>query len=62
MSANLPVFLDARAICSRCGISISTLYRLCAKGVLPRPVHIGASSRWLESEVEAALAQMMEAR
>ena len=34
MSA-MPVFLDARAICSRCGISISTLYRLCAKGVLP---------------------------
>lgn len=55
-------FLNARAICGRCGISISTLYRLIGKGILPRPVHIGASSRWLESEVEAALAAMMEAR
>jgi predicted DNA-binding transcriptional regulator AlpA len=44
------------------GLHASTIYRLIAKGILPKPLHIGASSRWLRSEVEAALAQLAEQR
>jgi predicted DNA-binding transcriptional regulator AlpA len=44
------------------GLHGSTIYRLIARGSLPRPLKIGASSRWLRSECVAALAQMSEAR
>jgi predicted DNA-binding transcriptional regulator AlpA len=36
----------------------STLYRLIDRGVLPEPVKIGGSSRWIEDEVDAALAAL----
>jgi predicted DNA-binding transcriptional regulator AlpA len=58
--------LDLRALRIRVGgsrpVHGSTVYRLIARGLLPKPLHIGASSRWLRQEVEAALARMMEAR
>jgi predicted DNA-binding transcriptional regulator AlpA len=40
----------------------STIYRLIAKGILPKPLKVGASSRWLRDECEAALKAMAEAR
>jgi predicted DNA-binding transcriptional regulator AlpA len=43
-------------------IDAATLYRGIRKGRYPRPVKIGASSRWLRQECEAALATMIEGR
>jgi predicted DNA-binding transcriptional regulator AlpA len=40
----------------------STIYRLIAKGILPRPVKIGASSRWLRAEIELALKTLIDGR
>jgi predicted DNA-binding transcriptional regulator AlpA len=37
----------------------STIYRLMGKGLWPKPIHIGGSSRWLASECREALARMM---
>jgi len=40
----------------------STLYRQIKLGRIPRPIHVGGSSRWLREELEAALKVMMEGR
>jgi prophage regulatory protein len=40
----------------------STLYRQIKAGKLPRPIHVGGSSRWLRSEVEQALQAMVDGR
>jgi predicted DNA-binding transcriptional regulator AlpA len=59
-------FLDIKACSALVGgtrpVHHSTIYRLIARRLWPKPVHIGGSSRWLRSECEAALARMMEAR
>ena len=59
-------FLDRKAMCRKVGgtksIHPSTLYRLINKGVLPKPVRIGGSSRWIEDEVDAALAALVVRR
>jgi predicted DNA-binding transcriptional regulator AlpA len=44
------------------GINPATLYRHIRRGLLPKPVKIGASSRWLRSECEAALQAMVDGR
>jgi predicted DNA-binding transcriptional regulator AlpA len=43
-------------------INPSTLYRHIKKGLLPSPAKVGGSSRWLRSELEAALQSMIEVR
>ena len=55
--------LDRKDVCSFFGqINASTLYRHIRKGLLPSPIKIGNSSRWLLSECEAALQQMIGGR
>jgi predicted DNA-binding transcriptional regulator AlpA len=44
------------------GIHRASVYRLIRRGVLPKPIHVGALSRWLRHEVEAALERLVEAR
>jgi predicted DNA-binding transcriptional regulator AlpA len=43
-------------------LNSATIYRLIKKGVLPAPIKVGASSRWLREECEAALARMVKGR
>jgi predicted DNA-binding transcriptional regulator AlpA len=55
--------LDRRAVCSLFGgIHAATLYRHIRTGTVPPPVKVGSLSRWLRSEVEAALGRMVEGR
>jgi predicted DNA-binding transcriptional regulator AlpA len=55
--------LDKREVCQFFGrINPSTLYRQIKKGLLPPPIRVGGSSRWLLSECEASLRGMVEAR
>jgi predicted DNA-binding transcriptional regulator AlpA len=44
------------------GLHASTVYRLIKRQVLPKPVKIGASSRWLLSECRDALSRMQAER
>jgi predicted DNA-binding transcriptional regulator AlpA len=62
MTTHPSVMLDRRAMCAVFGVHPSTIHRLIRRNLLPRPIKVGASSRWLRSEVEACLAQMSEAR
>jgi predicted DNA-binding transcriptional regulator AlpA len=55
--------LDRRAVCTLFGgIHPATLYRHVRSGTMPRPVKVGALSRWLRNECEAALASMVAGR
>lgn len=55
--------LARREVCQFFGqINPSTLYRQIKKGLLPPPVKVGGSSRWLREECEAALQSMVEVR
>ena len=44
------------------GINPATLYRHIRRGMLPKPVKVGGSSRWLLSECQAALQAMVDGR
>jgi predicted DNA-binding transcriptional regulator AlpA len=44
------------------GIHVATLYRHVRNQVIPPPIKVGALSRWLRSECEAALAAMVAGR
>lgn len=58
-----PELLDRRQVSELFGgLHASTIYRLVARQVIPRPIKVGSSSRWLLSECQAALARMLEAR
>ena len=49
-STNLDL-LDRRGACQLFGdIHVATLYRHVRAGLIPRPIHVGGSSRWLRSE------------
>ena len=58
--------LDRMGVCRMFGgskpINAATLYRWIRQGVLPKPVKIGGSSRWLLSECQAALQAMVDGR
>jgi prophage regulatory protein len=44
------------------GVCRSVIYRLALCGEFPRPVKIGRASRWLESEVDAWIVAVADAR
>jgi predicted DNA-binding transcriptional regulator AlpA len=58
--------LDRKEVCRLLGgsrpINAATLYRHIRRGLLPPPVKLGGSSRWLLTEIEAALAGMIAGR
>jgi predicted DNA-binding transcriptional regulator AlpA len=58
--------LDRKEVCRFFGgskpINSATLYRKIRQGVLPKPVKVGGSSRWLRTECEAVLQAMVDGR
>lgn len=66
MVVNLFDLLDRREVCRFFGgnrpLDPATLYRGIRQGRYPAPVKVGGSSRWLRSELEAALKAMVEGR
>jgi predicted DNA-binding transcriptional regulator AlpA len=60
------MLLDRKEVCRLIGgtrpINAATLYRHIRRGLLPKPVKVGGSSRWLRSECEAALQRMVDGR
>jgi predicted DNA-binding transcriptional regulator AlpA len=58
--------LDRAAVCRYFGgtkpLHAATLYRGIRRGRYPKPIHVGGSSRWLRSEIEACLRAMVEGR
>ncbi|MDX7660895.1 AlpA family transcriptional regulator [Enterobacter asburiae] len=48
-------FVDMAFITHLLGVSDKWIYRLIKDGIFPKPIKLGRSSRWLQSEVEAWL-------
>ena len=61
-----PQLLDKAEVCRLFGgtrpLNPSTIYRQIKQGLIPPPIKVGGSSRWLREECEAALQGMMEER
>lgn len=50
-------FVDMTFITQLTGLTDKWFYKLIQLGQFPKPIKLGRSSRWLESEVEAWLQQ-----
>ena len=50
-------FVDMAFITQLTGLTDKWFYKLIPDGEFPKPIKLGRSSRWLESEVEAWLQQ-----
>ncbi|MGE8274028.1 helix-turn-helix transcriptional regulator [Stenotrophomonas sp.] len=44
------------------GMAKSTLYLRISAGTFPKPVHLGSSVRWVESEIDSWIQDQMEQR
>lgn len=47
--------LKAREVADFLQVSVPTIYRRIADGTLPKPVKLGACSRWPQSEILSAV-------
>lgn len=50
-------FVDMAFITQLTGLTDKWFYKLISLGEFPKPIKLGRSSRWLQSEVEARLQQ-----
>lgn len=61
MNTDTPVlndqFVDMKFITRLTGLTDKWFYKLIQDGAFPKPIKLGRSSRWLQSEVEAWLLQ-----
>jgi len=53
-------FVDMTFIARLTGLTDKWFYKLIKDGVFPKPIKLGRSSRWLQSEVEAWLQARIE--
>jgi excisionase family DNA binding protein len=51
-TASSPALLDVVQVAELCGCSTRTVYRLADRGRMPKPVKLGALSRWLRREID----------
>lgn len=49
-------------VAQRLGVSKATVWRRAAAGIFPKPVRLGASSRWPASDVQAAIDKLIAQR
>lgn len=55
------LYTDAQ-VAERLGVSKATVWRKAAAGILPKPIRLGHSSRWPESDVQAAIERLKAQR
>lgn len=49
-------------VMDRVGLSKATVYKRIHDGDFPAPVHLGSTSRWVESEIDAWIQEQIETR
>ena len=54
--------LNDREVAEQLGVSKATVWRHAASGLLPRPVKLGHSSRWPESDLAEAVNRLKAER
>ena len=58
----IEAMLDVKRLAEKLGASVRTVWRLVSAGVLPKPVQVGGSTRWFESDIEAFQRRLKEKR
>ena len=59
---HLDRLISLRAVCDRCGISRTTVWRLMRAGQFPPSTAIGARALWSEHEIQHWIADRLDAR
>lgn len=54
-TATLDPLLTPRQCASALNIGLSTFWKMVADGALPKPIKLGASSRWTQSEIASVI-------
>lgn len=57
-----PVLIDFKQLSAKVCMGRSRIYALIGEGNFPPPVKIGASSRWIDPEINAYIAQLAAER
>ena len=58
----LDALLPIRVVCQQAGISRARVYELMAAGQFPPSIHLGASVRWSQREVQTWIQQQRDRR
>ena len=61
-SSQGPYLMDDNAVAKFLGVSKATVWRRAADRTIPRPIKLGGSSRWVRSELLAAIERAKVAR
>jgi predicted DNA-binding transcriptional regulator AlpA len=54
--------LDVKELAQKLDASVRTVWRWVAEGTVPKPVQMGRSTRWFESEIKALQDGLKESR
>lgn len=57
-----PALIDFKQLSAKVCMGRSRIYALIGEGNFPPPVKIGASSRWIDPEIDAYIAQLAATR
>lgn len=57
-----PVLIDFKQVSTKVCMGRSRIYGLIGEGKFPPPVKIGASSRWIQTEIDAYIATLAATR
>jgi len=57
-----PRLLKIAEVMGRVGLAKATIYARIQNGGFPKPVSLGSSSRWVESEIDAWIADLVVER
>ena len=54
--------ISLKGTAERLDLSVRAVYRLIARGILPRPFKVGGATKFLESDIERYLASLLTQR
>jgi predicted DNA-binding transcriptional regulator AlpA len=54
--------ISLKGTAERLDLSVRAVYRLIARGILPRPVKVGGATKFFESDIERYLASLLAQR
>jgi predicted DNA-binding transcriptional regulator AlpA len=58
----IETMMDAKKLAEMLGASVRTVWRLVSAGILPKPVQVGGSTRWFESDIAEFQRRLKEKR
>lgn len=56
------MLVDINKVMEMLGVKKTAIYKMIADGVLPAPIKVGGSSRWLPNEIEDSINSMITRR